>query len=126
MIGDSSVSDHSSRETSGRNANISLFFESTFGFVEMPNSENAKKRLRQSIEDRARNRACKSAIRTAIRKIRDLVKAGKPEDARKLMPAMCKQLDQAAAKKIIHVNKSARLKSRLTHLLRSGNKTTAA
>ena len=92
----------------------------------MPNSENAKKRLRQSIEDRGRNRACKSAIRTAIRKIRDLVKAGKPEEAQKLMPAICKQLDQAAAKKIIHVNKSARLKSRLSHFLRSGNKTTAA
>ncbi len=86
----------------------------------MPNCNSAKKRHRQSQEDRARNRSCKSAIRTSLRKIRESVAGGKVAEAKDMLPALYKQLDQAAAKKIIHFNKASRLKSRLVHLLKSG------
>lgn len=91
----------------------------------MPNCNSAKKRHRQSQEDRLRNRAYKSAIRTALRKIRETAVAGKLDEAKALYPALSKQLDQAAAKKIIHVNKASRLKSRLSAMLRGADKATA-
>ncbi|MFM8328162.1 MAG: 30S ribosomal protein S20 [Pirellulaceae bacterium] len=83
----------------------------------MPNSQSAKKRLRQSLEDRARNRACKSVLRGMLRNVREAVKGGKIEEAQKLIPAVYKKLDQAAAKKMIHTNKASRLKSRLSQLV---------
>jgi small subunit ribosomal protein S20 len=88
----------------------------------MPNSVAAKKRHRQSLEDRARNRACKSSIRTSLRKIRESVAAGKLEDAQRMLPALAKQFDQSAAKGIIHRNKASRLKSRLAHLVSKAKK----
>ncbi|MFO0921428.1 MAG: 30S ribosomal protein S20 [Pirellulales bacterium] len=92
----------------------------------MPNCNSAKKRNRQALEDRARNRSCKSAIRTSLRRIREMVAAGKDTEAKDLLPALYKQLDQAAAKHIIHANKASRLKGRLVHLIKTGNKPTAA
>ena len=83
----------------------------------MPNCKSAKKRVRQSLEDRARNRACKSAIKTALRKARELAASGKADEVEKMLPALSKQLDQAAAKRIIHYNKASRLKSRLVHMV---------
>lgn len=84
----------------------------------MPNCNSAKKRHRQSQEDRLRNRAYKSAIRTALRKIREATASGKADEAKALFPALAKQLDQAASKHIIHVNKASRLKSRISAMLR--------
>lgn len=85
----------------------------------MPNCNSAKKRHRQSLEDRARNRAYKSAIRTSLRKIREAASTGKIEEAKGMVSAIAKQLDQAAAKKIIHTNKASRLKSRISAMIRS-------
>lgn len=85
----------------------------------MPNCNSAKKRHRQSQEDRARNRSYKSAIRSALKKIREATASGKGEEARALLPALSKQLDQAASKHIIHVNKASRLKSRISAMLRT-------
>ena len=75
--------------------------------------------MRQSLEDRSRNRAVKSSIKTALRKAREMVAAGKTDEVEKIVPALSKQLDQAAAKRIIHCNKASRLKSRLVHLIKS-------
>jgi small subunit ribosomal protein S20 len=85
----------------------------------MPNCKSAKKRQRQSLEDRSRNRAVKSALKTALRKARELAASGKADEVEKLVPALAKQLDQAAAKRIIHFNKASRLKSRLVHMITS-------
>ncbi|MCA9237955.1 MAG: 30S ribosomal protein S20, partial [Planctomycetales bacterium] len=42
----------------------------------MPNSPTAKKRLRQSIDRRDRNRATRSALRSKLRKLRTAITAG--------------------------------------------------
>ncbi|MFO0913544.1 MAG: 30S ribosomal protein S20 [Pirellulales bacterium] len=83
----------------------------------MPNTKSAKKRLRQSLERRLRNRATKSAIRNQIRKVRDAVKAGTLDVAEAELRQVTKKLDRAAAKNVIHRNAAARYKSRLSHLI---------
>ncbi|MCU0713861.1 MAG: 30S ribosomal protein S20 [Pirellula sp.] len=84
----------------------------------MPNLKSAKKRLRQSLERRSRNRAAKSRLKTAIKKLRDTVAAKNFEDAKVQFADLCKLLDQTASKKIIHVNKAARTKSRINAMLK--------
>ena len=80
----------------------------------MPNTATAKKRLRQNVARRDRNRAAKSALRTQIRKLREAITAGNLEGSQAEFRATAKALDQAAAKKIIHSNRAARLKSRMS------------
>jgi small subunit ribosomal protein S20 len=80
----------------------------------MPNIKSAKKRMRQALVRRDRNRAVNSALKTEMRKVRDAAANGKTEDAAKELPSAYKKLDQAAAKGVIHKNKASRLKSRLS------------
>jgi len=83
----------------------------------MPTTSSAKKRHRQSLENRARNRSVKHELKTRIRNVREAVQAGKMDDAMAAAKQVTKKLDQAAAKGIIHKNKSSRTKSRIAHLL---------
>ncbi len=87
----------------------------------MPNSVSAKKSHRQSLRRRARNRSQRSALRTAVKKVRLAAAAGEAEEARELLQTATKRLDHAATKKLIHKNKAARTKSRLTKLVNSGS-----
>jgi small subunit ribosomal protein S20 len=70
----------------------------------MPHHRSAKKRLRQSKEQRLRNRGDRTRLRKAIKKAR--------EDAAGL-PAAVSAADKATRKGILHANKAARVKSRL-------------
>ena len=80
----------------------------------MPNIKSAKKRLKQSIVRRERNRSAKRAIRTECKKVIEAVKAGNVEQAETELRAAAKLLDQSAAKHVIHRNAAARVKSRLS------------
>lgn len=84
----------------------------------MPNIQSAKKRLRQSLQRRARNRSAKSTLKTSIKKLQSSVAAKEFDVARTQFSALCKLLDQTAAKGIIHPNKASRTKSRLNHSIR--------
>jgi small subunit ribosomal protein S20 len=88
----------------------------------MPNTKGAKKRLRQSIVRRDRNRAQKTRLRHSLRKFREAIAAKKLDDANTLSRATAILLDKAASKGIIHANKAARLKSRMCHLIVSSKK----
>jgi small subunit ribosomal protein S20 len=92
----------------------------------MPNTTSGKKRHRQSLVRRERNRAAKSQLRGALRKTREAVQAGKIDEAQQLVRTTGRMLDQVAAKGIIHVNKASRLKSRLAHLIVTAKKATAS
>ncbi len=92
----------------------------------MPNTKSAKKRHRQGMERRTKNRAVKSTLKTAIKKLRETVVAKKFDEAQAMLVAMHKSLDQAASKRIIHVNKAARTKSRLSHLIVKASSATKA
>ena len=85
----------------------------------MPNSNSAKKRLRQSEVRRSRNKSVKSALRTQLRKVREAVQAGDVGKAESDMQVATKQLDRAGQKNIIHRNTAARTKSRLQKLIKN-------
>jgi small subunit ribosomal protein S20 len=80
----------------------------------MPNIKSAKKRLKQSLVRRERNRSTKKAIHTQYKKVVDAVKSGNVEQAETELRAAAKKVDKAAAKKTIHVNAAARMKARLS------------
>jgi small subunit ribosomal protein S20 len=91
----------------------------------MPTTKSAKKRLRQSEEQRQRNRSTKSALRTQIRKVLAAVEASDKAKADEEYRLAAKRLDKAAAKKVIHPNKASRLKSRLQHAMKKGKQAAA-
>ena len=79
----------------------------------MANTQSAKKRMRQQRHQAALNRVQRSALRTAIRKVRS---AATPADARAALLAAERLLDRAARKRLVHPNTAARQKSRLRKL----------
>lgn len=85
----------------------------------MPTTKSGKKRHRQSLERRAKNRATKSLIKTQVRKVRAAVAAGDLTTAEAELRLTSTKLDRAAGKRIIHGNAAARTKSRLQHLLKA-------
>jgi small subunit ribosomal protein S20 len=77
---------------------------------------------------RVRNRQQRSALRTSVKRVRATAAAvpagaNSLEDAKVALHAAIKKIDQSAAKHLIHANKAARDKSRLTRLI---NKLSAA
>ncbi len=80
----------------------------------MPSSNSAKKRLRQNIARRARNRSIKSDMRTQCRKVGEAVQAGDAALAETEFRLAARKLDRAGARNIIHRNAAARLKSRMS------------
>ena len=73
----------------------------------MPNIASAKKNMRKSRAATVRNRAQRSALRTALKR----AQASDATPANKL--AAVKLLDRAARKGLIHRNTAARRKSKL-------------
>ena len=84
----------------------------------MPNSPSAKKALRKSLTRRDQNRPQRTALRTAVKKVRKAVEAKDEAGARDAFKVAVKKLDQSADKELIHKNTAARVKSRLSALLR--------
>lgn len=76
----------------------------------MPTIQSAKKRMRQTTRRRARNRAQLSAVRTAIKKVRQ---ATSTEEAQAAYHEASQLLDRAARKGLIAKNNAARNKRRL-------------
>jgi len=85
----------------------------------MAHSASAKKRNRQNLRNRERNRAAKSVLKTSIRKVLTAVSSGDVAGAREQLRATSKTADQAAAKGTIHRNRAARIKSRLSARVRA-------
>jgi small subunit ribosomal protein S20 len=76
----------------------------------MPNIKSAKKRMELSRAANARNRAFRSQIRTAIRRVRE---AEDTDTAQARLRDAVALLDRAATKRLLHPNRTARLKSQL-------------
>ena len=79
----------------------------------MPRTKSAKKQMRQAKGRTARNRSQRSALRTAVKKVRS---ATDPKAARAAYLVAVKELDRAGRKRLIHPNTAARQKSRLAKL----------
>lgn len=79
----------------------------------MANIASAKKRMRQDLKRRARNRAIKSATRTQVRRFLAALEGGDPQAAREQLRLAARALDRAASRGVLHKNAAARQKSRL-------------
>ena len=83
----------------------------------MANTRSAIKRLRSAERRYLRNRVYRGGARTAVKKARLLIEAGRLEEAREAVRVAVSALDKAAEKGIIHKNNAARRKSRLVQAL---------
>ncbi|MFM7161416.1 MAG: 30S ribosomal protein S20 [Planctomycetaceae bacterium] len=79
----------------------------------MPNNVNAAKAMRQANKRRLRNRAAKSALRKVIKKMVNTADSATAETVTTVFNQTASKIDKMAAKKFMHANKAARLKSRL-------------
>lgn len=79
----------------------------------------ARKRHRQAMERRGRNRAVRSQVRHTKRKMRQAIDAGNAEEVKDLLPKTMSVIDTARRKGVIHANTAARYKSRLSKQARS-------
>lgn len=82
----------------------------------MPNIKSAKKRVKVIATKTARNKATKSALRTAVKKAYYAVDTNADNKTEAVRLAI-KKIDQAAAKGILHKNTVARSKSSLAKRL---------
>ena len=73
--------------------------------------------MRVSRRRRAINLVAINKYKDAVRTVRKAIVANKKDEAVKTLSEAYKQLDRAAKKRVIHRNKSARLKSRLAHAI---------
>ncbi|MFQ5797645.1 MAG: 30S ribosomal protein S20 [Bacteroidota bacterium] len=80
----------------------------------MPQHQSAQKRSRQAEKRRNRNRHYTSMMKSAIRKVRTTTDKAAAKTALKNAVTL---LDKLAGKRIIHPNKAANQKSRLTRLV---------
>lgn len=87
----------------------------------MANIKSAKKRIRVTEAKTLKNKMIKSALKTTIKKFETAVTAKNVDEAKTGFVAVAKSLDMAASKGIIHKNKAARTKSRLSSKLTSLN-----
>jgi small subunit ribosomal protein S20 len=77
---------------------------------------SAKKRIRQNEARRVNNRYFARTTRNAIKELRN---TKKKKDAEEMLPKVSSMIDRMAKKHIIHRNKAANLKSKLSHHVNS-------
>lgn len=80
----------------------------------MANTAQAKKRAKQAEKSRIRNAGQRSRLRTFVKKVLLAVKEGDKEKAQDAFKTAQPVIDSAVNKGIIHKNKAARGKSRLS------------
>jgi small subunit ribosomal protein S20 len=80
----------------------------------MANSAQARKRARQASAQRDSNMSQRSEFRTAIKKVRKAIEAGDKAVAQQVYQTSVSLIDSIADKQILHKNKAARHKSRLS------------
>jgi small subunit ribosomal protein S20 len=83
------------------------------------NIKSQIKRNRQNHAAHERNKAVKSALRSAIRRFREAAEAGDAAQAQELAKVANKKLDKAASKGVIHKNQAANKKSAISRKVAS-------
>ncbi|NLA50871.1 MAG: 30S ribosomal protein S20 [Alcaligenaceae bacterium] len=80
----------------------------------MANTNQARKRARQAAARNKHNSSLRSMMRTAIKQVRHAIDAGDSAKAKDAFVNATSIIDRVADKNIIHKNKAARQKSRLS------------
>ena len=92
----------------------------------MAHSLSAKKRVRQNIKRRARNRARKAEVRQQVKVFATALESGDLAKAEQELRLTAKRLAKVAAKGTIHRNTAARKRSRLARRLNAARAAAAA
>ena len=82
----------------------------------MANTSSAKKAVRANESKRVQNKYYTKTVRTAVKKLRSTTDQ---KEAEENLPKVISIIDKLAKKKIIHKNKAANLKSKLTKKVKS-------
>ena len=85
----------------------------------MANTAQARKRARQSVARNKHNSSLRSMLRTAIKHVRTAIAAGDKAAASTVLQKATSVIDRVADKNIIHKNKAARHKSRLSSAIKA-------
>ena len=85
----------------------------------MAHSNSAKKRIRQNITNRARNRWRIKNMRVAIKGFEDAMVDGTNEQATQAYRAAAAIVDRTAQAGVIHANQASRRKSRMNARLKA-------
>lgn len=83
----------------------------------MANIKSQIKRIGTNRKATERNKAYKSELRTAIRRVREAVAEGNAEQAQTALAFASKKLDKAVSKGVIHKNQAANRKSAIAKLV---------
>ncbi len=82
----------------------------------MANHKSAKKRIRSDNAKRLRNRYYAKTTRNAVKSLRNVQEKS---EAQEKLPRVVSLIDRLAKKSVIHKNKAANLKSKLTRHVNS-------
>ena len=85
----------------------------------MTNIASAKKRARQSEKRRRHNASFRSLFRTQVKKVITAIASGNKESAANAYQSALPIIDRMVNKGLIHRNKAARHKSRMTAKIRA-------
>ncbi|MBR2122416.1 MAG: 30S ribosomal protein S20 [Lachnospiraceae bacterium] len=80
----------------------------------MANIKYAKKRILTSAKKAEANKAVKSSVKTAVKKVRTAVEAGDKALAQEQLKKAASTIDRAASKGVIHKNNAANKVSKLS------------
>lgn len=82
----------------------------------MANHKSSKKRIRQTKTKREKNKYFGKTMRNSVKELRSLTDK---KTAEEMLPKVDSMLDKLAGKNIIHKNKAANLKSKLSAKVKS-------
>jgi small subunit ribosomal protein S20 len=85
----------------------------------MANTAQARKRARQAENTRQRNASQKSALRTAVKKVKKAIASGDKSAAAASYRESQAVIDRIADKRIVHKNLVSRTKSRLAQAIKA-------
>lgn len=85
----------------------------------MAHTLSAKKRVRQNEKARTRNRSYKTLIKNLEKKVEDAISSKNIEEANNVFKEYVKKIDSVSGKGIVHANKAARKKSRISKKINS-------
>jgi small subunit ribosomal protein S20 len=91
----------------------------------LANTAQAKKRARQAEKHREHNASLRSMVRTYIKKVYQAVEAGDKKLAETSFIAAVPVIDRMSDKGLLHKNKAARHKSRLSNHIKNMSGTVA-
>jgi len=80
-------------------------------------TKSQKKRDRQAIVNRARNRAVRSELKTRARQVEEAAASGDREATQQALRVAQKRIDQAVAKGVLKKNTAGRRKAKLERLV---------